>query len=147
MLFGHGSKISGYLVPALMWMVRQLQDSSVYEMLSVSLITWTGVYWVGDCIETTRDCDAWYTSKQVDFVLTHVHFYISGYAWQHYKMIWHTAEKTWREQIDSARDCVVQDNLGAERVPAGYCWKEFDRLSAETLLTECCYLPTYTGLH
>ena len=71
MLFGHGSKISGYLVPALMWMVRQLQDSSVYGMLSVSLITWTGVYWVGDCIETTRDCDAWYTSKQVDFVLTH----------------------------------------------------------------------------
>ena len=80
-------------------------------------------------------------------VNTHVHFYISGYAWQHYEMIWHTAEKTWREQIDGAKDCVVQDNLGAERVPAGYCWKEFDRLSAETLLTKCCYLPTHTGLH
>ena len=71
MQLGQDSRISGYLVPALMWMVVLLPDSSVYEMLSVSLITWTGVYWVGDCIETTRDCDAWYTSKQVDFVLTH----------------------------------------------------------------------------
>ena len=71
MQLGHGNNNFGYLVPALMWMVRQLQDSSVCGMLSVSLITWTGVYWVGDCIETTRDCDAWYTSKQVDFVLTH----------------------------------------------------------------------------
>ena len=49
-------------------------------------------------------------------VNAHVHFYISSYAWQHYKMISHTAEKTWREQIDSARDCVVQDNLGTHRV-------------------------------
>ena len=80
-------------------------------------------------------------------VNTHIHFYISGYTWQHYRRIWQTAEKTWRAQIDGARDCVVQDNLGAARVPAGYCWKEFDRLSAETLLTECCYLPTHTGLH
>ena len=41
-------------------------------------------------------------------------------------MIWHTAEKTWREQIDDARNCVIHDNLGAHRVHAGYCWKEFD---------------------
>ena len=80
-------------------------------------------------------------------VNTHIHFYISGYAWQHYRRIWETAEELWGEQIDCARDCVVQDNLGAHRVNAGYCWKEFDGLSAETLLTECCYLPTRTELH
>ena len=57
------------------------------------------------------------------------------------------AEKLWIEQVDGARDCVVQDNLGADRVHAGYCWKEFDGLSAETLLTEGCYLPTHTELH
>ena len=78
---------------------------------------------------------------------THAHLYIGGYAWQHYRMIWQTAENTWREQIDGARDGVVQDNLGAHRVHAGYCWKEFDGFSAETLLTECCYLPTHTELH
>ena len=80
-------------------------------------------------------------------VNTHIHFYISGYALQHYRRIWHTTENTWREQIDGAKDCVVQDNLGADRVHTGYCWKEFDRLSAETLLTECCYLPTHIKLH
>ena len=61
-------------------------------------------------------------------------------------MIWQAAENTWREQIDGARDCVVQDNLGAHRVH-GYCWKEFDGFSAETLMTECSYLPTHTELH
>ncbi len=80
-------------------------------------------------------------------VNTHFHFYISGYAWQHYRRIWTAAENTWRAQIDGARDCVVQDNLGTDRVHTGYCWKEFDRLSAETLLTECCYLPTHIELH
>ena len=80
-------------------------------------------------------------------VNTHIHFYISGYAWQHYRRIWQAAEKTWREQIDGAKDCVVQDNLGVHRVHAGYRWKEFDRFSSETLLTECCYLPTHTKLH
>ena len=80
-------------------------------------------------------------------VNTHIHFYISGYAWQHYRMIWNTAEKLWGEQIDGARDCVVQDNLGADKVHTGYCWKEFDGLAAETLLTECCYLPAHTELH
>ena len=80
-------------------------------------------------------------------VNTHVHFYISGYTWKHYRRIWTTAEKLWSKQIDGARDCVVQDNLGAERVHAGYCWKEFNGLAAETLLTECCYLPTHTELH
>ena len=80
-------------------------------------------------------------------VNTHIHFYISGYTWQHYRRIWQTAEKLWGGQIDGARDCVVQDNLGADRVPTGYCWKEFDGLVAETLLTECCYLLTLTELH
>ena len=80
-------------------------------------------------------------------VNTHVHFYISGYTWQHYRMIWQAAENTWREQTDGARDCVVQDNLGADRVHAGYCWKKFDGLAAETLLTECCYLPVHNELH
>ena len=79
-------------------------------------------------------------------VNTHIHFYISGYAWHHYRMIWHTAEKTWREQIDDARNCVIQDNLGAHRVHAGYCWKEFDELETETPLTECCNLTTHTEL-
>ena len=55
-------------------------------------------------------------------VNTHIHIYISGYTWKHYRMIWQTAANTWREQIDGARDCVVQDNLGAHRVHAGYCW-------------------------
>ena len=76
-------------------------------------------------------------------VNTHIHFYISGYTWKHYRIIWHAAENTWREQIDGARDCVVQDNLGADKVHAGYCSKEFDGFSAETLMTECCYLPTH----
>ena len=80
-------------------------------------------------------------------VNTHIYFYISGYAWQHYKRIRHTVEKTWREQIDSARDCIVQDNLCAQRVHAAYCWEEFDGLASETLLTECCYLPTHNELH
>ena len=80
-------------------------------------------------------------------VNTHIHFYISGYAWQHYRRIWTAAENLWSKQIDGARDCVVQDNLGADRVYAGYCWKEFDGLAAETLLTECCYLPAHTELH
>ena len=71
MQLGHGSKISGYLVPALMWMAALLPDSSVYEMLSVSLITWTGVYWVGDCTGEIPDCRVWYMWRQVDFVLTH----------------------------------------------------------------------------
>ena len=80
-------------------------------------------------------------------VNTHIHFYISGYVWQHYRRIWTVAEKLWIEQLDRARYCVVQDDLGAGRVYAGYCWKEFDGLSAETLLTEWCYLPTHTELH
>ena len=40
-------------------------------------------------------------------VNTHIHFYINGYTWQHYRRIWQTAEKLWGEQIDGARDCVV----------------------------------------
>ena len=62
-------------------------------------------------------------------------------------MIWHAAENTWKEQVDAARDFVIQDNLGADRVHAGYCWKKFDGLAAETLLTECCYLPVHNELH
>ena len=148
MLFGHGSKISGYLVPALMWMVRQLLDSSVYEMLSVSLITWTrSVLGRRLYSKNTRLPRLLYVETGRFRVNTHIHFYISGYAWQHYRMIWQTAENTWREQIDGARDCVVQDNMGADRVPPGYSWKEIDRLTTETLLTECCYLPTHTELH
>ena len=80
-------------------------------------------------------------------VNTHIHFYISGYTWQHYRRIWTAAEMLWGKQIDTARDCVVQDNLGADRVHAGYCWKEFDGLETETLLTECYYLPTHIKLH
>ena len=72
MLFGHGNKSFGYLALVRMWMVQQLRDSSVYEMLSVSLITWIGVYWVGDCTGKIPDCHAWCTRKQVDFVLTHI---------------------------------------------------------------------------
>ena len=147
MLFGHGSRISGYLVPALMWMVQLLPERSVYEMLSVSLTTWTGVYWEELYRENTRLPRLVYVETGRFRVNTHIHFYISGYAWQHYRMIWQTAENTWREQIDGARDCVVQDNLGADRVHAGYCWKEFDGFSAETLLTKCCYLPTHIELH
>ena len=37
MQLGQDSRISGYLVPALMWMVQQLLDSNVREMLSVPL--------------------------------------------------------------------------------------------------------------
>ena len=37
MQLGHGSRISGYLVPALMLMVVLLPERSVYEILSVSL--------------------------------------------------------------------------------------------------------------
>ena len=77
----------------------------------------------------------------------HIHFFISGYAWQHYRMIWHTAKQLWSEQVDCARDCVILDDLGARRVHVGCCWKEFDWLAAETLLTECCYLPAHTELH
>ena len=97
--------------------------------------------------ETTRLLRLVYLETGRFRVNTHIHFYISGYAWQHYRMIWQTTQKTWREQVDGARDCVVQDNLGADRVPAGYCWKEFDGLEAETLLTECCYLPVHTEIH
>ena len=46
---GQDSRISGYLVPAPMWVVVLLTERSVYEMLSVSLITWIGAYWEGDC--------------------------------------------------------------------------------------------------
>ena len=49
-------------------------------------------------------------------VNTHIHFYISGYVWQHYRRIWTVAEKLWIEQVDRARDCVVQDNLGADMI-------------------------------
>ena len=96
--------------------------------------------------ENTRLPRLVYTETGRFRVNTHFHFYTSGYVWHHYRMIWHTAEKTWREQIDGARNCVIQDNLGAHRVHAGYCWKEFDELETETLLTECCNLTTHTEL-
>ena len=79
-------------------------------------------------------------------VNTHIHFYISGYALQHYRRIWQAAEKTWREQINAARDCVIQENFGADRVHTECCWKEFDGCAAETLLTKGCYLPTHIQL-
>ena len=123
MQLGQDSRISGYLVPALMWMVVLLPDSSVYEMLSVSLTTWTGVSVLGRRLyrENNRLPRLVYTETGRFRVNTHFHFYISGYAWHHYRMIWQTTEKTWREQIDGARNCVIQDNLGAHRVHTGYC--------------------------
>lgn len=77
---------------------------------------------------------------------THFHFFIKGTHLTKYRHIKQVAEANWRRHIHKASDCVVLDNIGHAHERKGYCWKEFDSLSSETLLVECCHLlrPQYT---
>ena len=72
----------------------------------------------------------------------HIHFYIKGYELFQYKIIWQQCEWLWTKLIDNARVCIVKDNLARDWELGNYCWKEFDELGTEVLLTDCCHLKT-----
>ena len=72
----------------------------------------------------------------------YIHFYIKGYELFQYKMIWQQCEWLWTKLIDNARVCIVKDNLARDWELGNYCWKEFDELGTEVLLTDCCFLKT-----
>jgi hypothetical protein len=69
----------------------------------------------------------------------HIHYYIKGTHWQHYRQIWTASEQIWTKRIERARDCVIKCNLEDAQARRGYCWKEFDALDSTVLLTECCH--------
>jgi hypothetical protein len=78
-------------------------------------------------------------------VNTHFHFFIKGTHLTQYRHIKQAAEANWGKHIERAGNIRVLDNTGLTHERKHYCWKEFDDLSSETLLVECCHLakPQY----
>jgi hypothetical protein len=87
----------------------------------------------------------------------HMHFFIKGLHWQHYRQIVQHAEAIWtrvdeikdengenderREFISGARDLRIGDNITANTDRAGYCFKEIRRGNWDCIVTECSHLP------
>ena len=65
----------------------------------------------------------------------HLHYYIKGTHWQHYRQIWTASEEIW-QHIQGAHSCVVKCNLAENSTRAGYCWKEFHSLVVQFLHDE-----------
>ena len=84
-----------------------------------------------------------YTETEQWRINRHIHFYIKGYDLLQYKMIWQQCKWLWAKLIDNARVYIVKDNLARDWEFGNYCWKEFDELGAEVLVTDCCHFKIH----
>jgi predicted pyridoxine 5'-phosphate oxidase superfamily flavin-nucleotide-binding protein len=77
---------------------------------------------------------------------THLHFFIKGTHLRQYRHIKSAAEENWTRRIRKASNVLILDNIEYINERKGYCWKEFDGISSDALLVECCHLsdPIYT---
>lgn len=73
-------------------------------------------------------------------VNTHMHFFIKGRRWRHYREIYSACDEIWQERISKAHNLLIRDNLGVDDTRSEYCWKELSAQHSDVLLTECCFL-------
>jgi hypothetical protein len=71
---------------------------------------------------------------------THIHFFIKGIEWRHYREIYSACDAIWQERISKAHNLLIKDNLGVDDTRSEYCWKELSSQHSDVLLTECCFL-------
>ena len=71
---------------------------------------------------------------------THIHFYIKGTHWTHYRTLYRHADRLWQRHIEGSNDLRITDNIEPNTDRAGYCWKEVRQHATDVLLVDCCHL-------